>query len=97
MKTIISILGLFLTITAVSASYNLYINEHETMRLLGKLTGRKLGFFIFIIAPPTTTTLCSTFVESRLRRREEKKKFSSGFEACNYSVHFHKMPVCVRY
>lgn len=28
--------GLFLLFTVVSASYNLYLNEHETMRLLGK-------------------------------------------------------------
>lgn len=30
-----SILGLLFTIAVASASYNLYINEHETMRLLG--------------------------------------------------------------
>lgn len=29
--------GLFFIFSAVSASYNLYLNEHETMRLLGKL------------------------------------------------------------
>lgn len=31
------IFGLFFIVSAVSASYNLYLNEQETMRLLGKL------------------------------------------------------------
>lgn len=35
--SIMNTFGLFFLISAVSASYNLYINEHETMRLLGEL------------------------------------------------------------
>lgn len=37
MSNMMKIFGLFFIVSAVSASYNLYLNEQETMRLLGKL------------------------------------------------------------
>lgn len=82
-----SILGLLFTIAAVSASYNLYINEHETMRLLGKLIGRQLN--TTIIAPSTTNDFVSVLLSS------VSEKSSSDFHvACNYSVHFHNAALC---
>lgn len=39
MKNLLSILGLLLLSSAgIFGNYNLYLNEHETMRLLGKFT-----------------------------------------------------------
>lgn len=38
MGNLMKTFGLFFIFSAASASYNLYLNEHETMRLLGKLT-----------------------------------------------------------
>lgn len=45
MSNLMKTFGLFFIFSAVSASYNLYLNEHETMRLLGELM--IISFVIF--------------------------------------------------
>lgn len=44
MKFLLFMFGLFLLSSMVSAAYDFYLNEHETMRLLGELQ-RLIKFF----------------------------------------------------
>jgi hypothetical protein len=40
MRNFLQIFGLFLLLSTAYGSFNLYLNEHETMRLLGKFKHR---------------------------------------------------------
>lgn len=47
MRNLLKIFGLFLLLSTAYGSFNLYLNEHETMRLLGKLKSA-LYFMCFL-------------------------------------------------
>jgi hypothetical protein len=42
MRNLMQLFGLFLLLSTTYGSFNLYLNEHETMRLLGELSNNKL-------------------------------------------------------